>query len=237
MENPAYFRNSKQFGLNCSKKMRKVLLAVFVFLLSLIFLNLLIAEPLESLAEKRVSAAAAKLLNDSLKEVMQEYDKEGGGAFAKGQSSAGEGSVLFIDAVGMNLMAARVTERAQQKVEELGICGIEVPLGSACGLPILNGIGPRLKIGIEPIGEVSGSFSSRFEDAGVNQTRYRADLRLNANIEMLILGKARSVSASVSAPVCETIVVGGVPAAYTNVDGMDDALNLIPTDVGGIFDP
>lgn len=237
MENAAYFRSSKQLCLKLSKKTRIVLLAVSAVLLCVIFLNLLIAGPLESLAEKRVSAAASKLLNDSLKEVMEEYAKEGGGAFASEQSSSRENSVLFIDAVGMNLMAARVTERAQQKVAELGASGIEVPLGSASGLPILNGVGPRLKIGIEPIGEVSSSFSSSFEDAGVNQTRYRADLRLNANIQMLIMGKARSVSATVSAPVCETIVVGGVPAAYTNVESMEDALNLIPTDVEGIFDP
>ena len=168
---------------------------------------------------------------------MDEYIKQGGSVFAHEQSTADDASVLFIDALGMNLMAARVTERAQQKVEELSVCGVDVPLGSASGLSILNGVGPRIPIRIEPIGEVRSRFTSAFESAGVNQTRYKATLALSADIEMILFGKTRSVSASVSAPICETIVIGGVPAAYTNVESMEDALNLIPTDVEGIFDP
>lgn len=237
MENAVYFRKTKKLCAVRSRKMQAVLIAASAVLIFAIIVNLLIAKPLESLAEKRVGAEAAKLLNDSLREVMGEYAAEGGGEFAKEQRSGGEGTVLFIDAVALNLMAARVTERAQSKVAELGACGVEVPLGSVSGVPLLNGAGPRIPVKIEPIGEVSGRFSSKFEDAGVNQTRYSAMLTVSASMDMVVFGRVRSVSTTVSAPVCETIVVGGVPAAYTNVESIDDALNLIPTEVGGIFEP
>ena len=66
--------------------MQAVLIAASAVLIFAIIVNLLIAKPLESLAEKRVGAEAAKLLNDSLREVMGEYAAEGGGEFADRKS-------------------------------------------------------------------------------------------------------------------------------------------------------
>lgn len=228
-EQRAYFRKKSGRTRRPARKAWIAVSAAALLLTLFILINLLIEGPIESVAKKRISAAAAKLLNDSLKEVMTEYSLSGGAAFAE-QVGSEDGTFLYIDAVGMNLMAGRIVERAQSKMAELAVSGVKVALGSASGLPVLNGAGPMLNVAIEPLGEVSSRFSSAFESAGVNQTRYRATLMLSASVEMILFGRSREVSAEISAPICETILVGGVPAAYTNVESMEDALNLIPSE-------
>ena len=108
-----------------------------------------------------------------------------------------------------------------------------VPLGSVSGIVLLNGAGPRLSAALEPLGNVSGRFSSKFEAAGVNQTRYAASIELAASVKLILAGRTLTVEASANAPVLETVVIGKAPQAYTDVSSFEDALNLIPTEAGG----
>lgn len=210
--------------------------ALMTLLLLFMLFNLIIAGPAEALAKKRLSASASSILNASVKEVMDEYLSRGDRELAFTELNADGSAVLYVDSVKLNRMATGIVERAQQKIAELSARGISFPLGSACHLPILSGTGPRVVVRVEPAGEVSSRLSSKFEDAGVNQTRFTAFVTMKAEVEMLLFGRQSSVCASMSAPICETIIIGRVPNAYTNVETIDEALNLIPTEAESVYD-
>lgn len=232
-ETAAYVRKKVKTRIMPHRKAVIVCSAALIMLLLFALVNALIIKPAEIAAAKRITAETANILTASLREVMEEYVSAGGAELAQQRQGADGSSVLFIDAVGMNLMASRIIERAQRKISALSERNLSVSIGTASGIPLLSGAGPAISVAVEPVGEVSGSFSSSFQSAGVNQTRYCAMLKLDAEVDMVLFGRAKSVSASVSAPICETVVIGGVPAAYTNVESMEDALNLIPSSADG----
>ena len=230
MEKEAFVRAAE-----AKKPTGKRLLAISAAALSsllilFILFNILIAAPAEDLAYAKVGSSASTILNAAVKEVMDEYSDSIRSDFAKIKQNEDGSSILSIDAVGMNLLAARIVENAQRRIAELSCDGISLPLGSASKIAVFSGKGPNIKIGISPLGEIRSSFSTGFVDAGVNQTRFFASLTMNAEIEMLIFGKTKRITAAINAPICEAIIVGNVPGAYTNVQSLEDALNLIPAE-------
>lgn len=70
---------------------------------------------------------------------------------------------------------------------------------------------------------------SSFTSAGVNQTKYSVYLTLRTEVVFILAGQSECVEVVHTEILFETIIVGGVPQAYTNIDSVDDALNLLPT--------
>lgn len=232
MENECCMIRKKASGGSQGLNRSRLKLAASILLCitaCIIAFNALVMRPAEALASRKLSASASELLNSSVKEIMDEYGGEFS-CFAVTKLNEDGSAVVSMNTAALNLMASRVLERAQSKIAELSQAGISFPLGSASGIAILNGVGPTVRFGIDPVGEVRSKLRSSFQSAGVNQTRFSAAIELEAQVEMLLLGRAKSVSARIDAPIVDTVIVGNVPAAYTNVESLEDALNLIPTE-------
>ena len=69
---------------------------------------------------------------------------------------------------------------------------------------------------------------TEFEDAGINQTRHKIYLILNATVRILIGNAAQTVVISSQVLISETIIIGDVPQSFVEVDNTDDLLNLLP---------
>lgn len=188
-------------------------------------------KPFSAAAIEETRRVTAELLHSAMLETLQEYASTGKSEQFTRQETNDDGSgLIYIDSVKLGVLSNRIIALAQQKLRELASIGVGIPAGTVSGLTALNGKGRRIWVGVEPLGPIIGSFSSSFTAAGVNQTKYSAFLEMKADIGILLSGKERTITVSCSAPIVEAIVVGGVPHAYTDVSGIDDALNLIPTD-------
>lgn len=213
------------------KLRRRLLLIVVLLILLFVWLNLLFAKAAAAAAEKETERIAEQLINSAIIETLTECEKTGLLDNLTEQSVNGEGAgFLFIDAVKLNLIASLIIQDAGKKVEKMAASGISLPLGTISGAALLNGLGPELTAKIRPIGSLSRKFSSAFTDAGVNQTKYSAEAEISLTVLVLFGGRETIVTVNCRAPLVETVIVGGVPHAYTNVGTLDDALNLIPTD-------
>ena len=89
--------------------------------------------------------------------------------------------------------------------------------------------GPNINIKIVPAGSVSANFTSSFEGAGINQTIHR--LYLDVNCDVSILTPYGNISSQISDKMlfAENIIVGDVPQAFYNLDGIkaSDTVNLM----------
>ena len=148
---------------------------------------------------------------------------------AKVQRNESGADILFIDAVKINLLAAQITDCAQIRLRELSNASVGVSLGTASGISLFTEKGPRISVGIFPAGRIDSGLSAAFSPAGINQTRYSAYLKLTANIRIILASFEKHIAVSHTAALCETVIVGDVPQAYTNVESVDDALNLLPS--------
>lgn len=126
----------------------------------------------------------------------------------------------------MNKIASDVTLDIQEKLKQIKTASAYIPIGNALRSQILAQYGPKLKIGIEPVGIVNVDFGTEFEASGINQTRHRIFLIIKTTVKVIIPLTSSTKEVVSQMPVCETIVVGKVPQNYVNVppEGMLDAI-------------
>ncbi len=130
------------------------------------------------------------------------------------------GRVLSAEAniAAINLLKSR---SATAVVEQLNACEnqqISIPMGSVIGGSFFIGRGPFLKFNIHTNGSILTTLSSAFTDAGINQTCHQIYLNMKIYMTALLPMERKSIELSTQFLVCETILVGEVPQAYTHLD-------------------
>lgn len=214
----------------CAKKPARLLVTAAVLLTLLLgwwYLNGNLTRVILSLADARARSLAVQVLNEAVEETLAtgvKYDQ------LMLVSTGEDGNVRLIQAntAEMNRLASHVTLLAQQKLEQLEQQAISVPLGSALGLPILAGAGPRLQVQILPVGAVMPRFDTEFQTAGINQTRHKVLLTLTATVRLVIPTGSSTLQATTQMAVAESIIVGQVPESFVDLNTDSDMLDLIP---------
>lgn len=214
-----------------SGKKRRIVAALAVsaglFALCWLYLDGNLTGVILSLADARARSLAVQILNEAVEETLAsgvDYSA------LMTVTAAPDGSVRLIQAntAEMNRLASRVTLLAQKKLEGLEDQVISVPLGSALGLTIFAGAGPRIPVQILPVGAVIPRFDTEFQSAGINQTRHRVLLTLTATVRLVIPTGASKMEASTQMAVAESIIVGQVPESFVDLNGDSEMLDLAP---------
>ena len=181
-----------------------------------------------SLAQAQARAMAVQVLNQSAAELLT----TGGVTYDSLMTvvSDGEGRVRLIQAntPEMNRLASQVSLLAQEKLLGRGDQVVRVPLGSALGLTLFAGVGPKVTVRILPVGSVHAQFHTEVQTAGINQTRHRVTLVLTAQVQMVVPTGAQKVEVTTQVAMAESIIVGEVPETFTDVGDDMDMLDLVP---------
>ena len=180
-----------------------------------------------SLAQAQARSLAVKALNEAADEIVLSgvtYDQ----LMSVTLDHSGQVRLIQANTPEMNLLASRASLTAQKKLAVLEESAVSVPLGSAEGLTLFAGSGPRIQVEILPVGSVRAEFTTEFESVGINQSRHKVSLTLTAQVQLVIPTGASTVQAVAQVAVAESIIVGEVPDAYTDVDEDMDMLDLAP---------
>lgn len=180
-----------------------------------------------SLAQAQARSLAVKALNEAADEIVLSgvtYDQ----LMAVTLDQSGQVRLIQANTPEMNLLASRASLTAQKKLAVLEEQAVSIPLGSALGLTLFAGSGPRIQVDILPVGSVRAEFTTEFESVGINQSRHKVSLTLTAQVQLVIPTGASTVQAVTQVAVAESIIVGEVPGAYTDVDEDLDMLDLAP---------
>lgn len=207
--------------------LRRILLAVLLLTALALYIEGNLTEVTLSLAQAKARTLAVTVLNETVEEVVQEgvgYDT----LVRVTKDEQGQVRLLQADTSAMNHLAARVSALAQEKLDRTENGSVQVPLGSALGLTLFAGAGPKLRVQVLPVGAIAARFDTEFQAAGINQTRHRILLTMTATVKLVIPTGAKTVEASTQVAVAESIIVGEVPQSFVDVEDKDDMLNLIP---------
>ena len=131
--------------------------------------------------------------------------------------SQGKISMIQSNTILMNQVASDVALEIQNELKQVKSTTSYIPIGTALKSPILAKYGPQLKVSIEPIGTVSVDFKTKFESAGINQTRHTIYLDAKTQVKVVIPLTTSTKEVKSQIPICETIIVGDVPQSYVNV--------------------
>ena len=99
---------------------------------------------------------------------------------------------------------------------------------NALGISLFSGMGPDIRVSVVPVGSVTTRFVTKFESAGINQTRHEISLEATTTMRIVIPTGTDTIQVTSTIPIAESIIVGTVPESYVNVPDVDSMLNMAP---------
>lgn len=127
------------------------------------------------------------------------------------KDSDGSINLIRADTTKLNKLASEISIKCNEELQAMGNVGVKVPMGWVTDKSIFYNLGPDITVKIEPIGSINVTYESKFESAGINQTRHTIYLNVEANVRTVIPLHSQEINVSCEVPVSETIVVGKIP--------------------------
>lgn len=200
--------------------------AALLFALSAALVNAQLRPAMEQLAKSRVQAMASEAMYEAVLDCINAQPED----VSYVDILKTDDQVYYVEINNMALakLSAQCARAVQERLLSVGEQGIAVPMGTASGLPLLAGSGPMLRMTFMPESSAQAAYSSEFRTAGINQTLHKIQMRITAQIAVVLPGSTMSITVLTEVPVAEHIIVGKVPDAFTDVNNEEDMLNLIP---------
>lgn len=158
------------------------------------FISVTVAEVVEQCMQEQ------GLGYDDLMEIHQA--QEGGITTVTGQTAA------------INQLKSQIVHTLVDRLEHLDADELGVPLGNLTGWMLFSGLGPKLRVSIDSVGDVVAEVRNQFDSAGINQTHHQVLMDLSVTVHLFIPGEVTSVTVDTTMCLAETILIGTVPNSY-----------------------
>lgn len=205
-----------------------LLVCVTAIVGSILFVEGNLTRVVLSLAQAQARAMAVRILNEAAAELLASGEVTYDALMHVTADESGRVRLIQANTPEMNRLAAKVSLMSQEKLQANRDQVVRVPLGSALGMTLFAGAGPKIEVQVLPVGSVQVEFHTDFRTAGINQTRHRVTLLLTAQVQLVIPTGAKTVEASTQVAMAESIIVGEVPDTFTDVGNDMDMLDLVP---------
>lgn len=229
------YRFNGRFGKKAflRKRIKKYLFLIImagIILISSWIVNNNIKPLLLAMAEVRSRVIATQAINEAVSSELT-YRINYEDLFIIRTNQDNRVTMLQANTMVMNRLATQTALSIQEHLRQLGTKTVGIPLGSIMGSEIFANFGPRLNLEILPVGTVTVDFFSDFEQAGINQTRHKIYLTVDAQVRVILPLVSKSVNVLTRVPIAETIIVGEIPENYIFVPE-DQFLNVVPDSAG-----
>ena len=174
-------------------------------------LELRVAPVLLSAAQAQSKNKMEQVISTQVQQLMSETE----GEFMQVERG-NDGQVLSVgmDVVRANMLKAQLSENLSREFAKLSQEELSIPVGSLVGGVFLTGRGPELSFHLEPYGAAQVNFMQKFSQAGINQTVYRVQLRVQAQM-ILYAGNDQIVpEVDTTFLLEERMIAGEVPSVY-----------------------
>ncbi|MBE6654111.1 MAG: hypothetical protein E7608_01485 [Ruminococcaceae bacterium] len=206
-----YIRKKKK---NIFYRIAAVILAVLMLaVLILRFLNSKLDVIVADMVEEGLKNTITKIINESVAQGMREGDYRD--ILSVSYSSDGKVRSMVADSVKINLLCADVGARISEKLDELTRFYVEVDVADVLDDVIVLGKFPHTFCAdVVPVGGIETDIESEFLSAGINQTNYRLNLKVDVGITAVMLISTATIDVSTSVSIAEMLIVGDVPTVY-----------------------
>ncbi len=177
---------------------------------------------------RRISREAEKALEAEESDFLSALTRD-----AEGQVTSLSVNMAAVNRVKNRLTEALTASNGGAGKESSAFMKVGIPLGNLFGTLLLSGKGPLFEIRLQQSGALKTDIASEFADAGINQTLHRVFLTVESEYLLILPLKSESVSAKTDVLLSETVIVGRVPDAFTDISRFseDSAEELIIDDI------
>lgn len=122
----------------------------------------------------------------------------------------------------INTLKSEIIDGLNQALSENGGKVVRIPLGSASGFYLLNGVGPGIPVRISPAESITADFESDFESAGINFVKHTLYLNVAVTVHYRGLALNEQEVIQTRIPVIENVTSGNVPEYYGSMGMVAD---------------
>ena len=198
---------------NHKKRFLLCLLSFFLIVIVLVISYIKRIYPIiGNISEEEIIAITSNTVREASLSVLRENPREQIEIITYDDS--GNISTIQLNQSLINEVVQSVGIACQQKLAQIGILGIDVPIGSLSGFVFFAGKGPSINVKIFPVGSVNVTIKSSFTNRGINQTNHKIYLNVNSDVDIVVPGAHNSISTLAEILICDTIIIGKVPQVY-----------------------
>lgn len=200
------------------------LLQLLLILLAAVFLAFLMLrsryrDVIRDLAETQVKNTTSDLTNDAIAKQIADgviqYDR----IVYFEKDLDGRITALKTNMSEVNRLKTDILNLINDEILALDTSDIGIPLGSLFLPELFSGKGPAIPVRILSIRNSDATFSSKFSQAGINQTLHQLTMIVSVDVAVLVLGQTSSFTVNSEVVVAETVIVGEVPSTFLQTGG------------------
>ena len=173
---------------------------------------------LETAASSQAVNLMVQAIDAAVDDCLQGNEMNYGDFVSLETDAAGKVTSITSNIAAASRFKRQVVEAVIRQLSAMDSGELGVPLGTLTGQPLLSGAGPRVRVKVDSLGEVTADYTNTFTSAGVNQTLHRVCLDITATVYLFLPGEILPVSVSSSVCVAETVIVGETPDTYLNLE-------------------
>lgn len=172
---------------------------------------------IRSAAGEKAASEATFVINDAVGYIISSSGLKYEDLVKFEKNADGRIMALMSDSVNMNKLKSQIAVEIYSRLDAYSNDEIYIPLGNIFNNSFLLGKGPAVKIYMKPYSAILCDYRNIFESCGINQTNHR--IMIDVELTMCVIMPFRSVKRNVSTSICvaDTVIVGEVPQAFTNV--------------------
>ena len=219
-------QNNRNPNKNTSKILK--ITAILIIAISVAAFSLKGIQPvIEKNCRNIAKSVATKVSNIKSTEVMAKYEYNDILIITKDEN--GNINRVGTDVFTINKIISDIPVYMQEEMEREENSSFKIPLGSFLGSRLFAGMGPKVNIKVQLVGNVETDLRSEFSSAGINQTLHRIYLEIKCNVIILTPFETMEEQIANQVLLAEGVIVGEIPNAYYNLDGItkDNAIDII----------
>ncbi len=216
------------YRIRLSRRQKKAILlrsGVALFILACIVLvyTYQIFPALSDSAKAYASNSVYEALNDSVLSFEEENPNRN--YISVSYTENGKVSSIIADINGINLTRTKISKEILKKLRTGDARDVKLPVGCLLDSAFLYAKGPKLTFKAVDNNSFVSSVESEFQESGINQTLHRIYLVFSVNVKINLPLQSVSVPVKYKHLISETVIVGEIPDAYTNISRFFDDIS------------
>ena len=199
------------------RKLFITFLILILIVVSIILVIELTLQPiLHNVCETKITAMLTKMINTAVNhqaDTMTYNDLVSIKTNQQGQIILMQPNLQVI-----NDLSSNITLELQNLLDQENNRFINIPISRIFGIEVLSKLSPDLTARIIPYGATTTKIIDSFESVGINQSRHKIYLKVEAKVKVLLPLLGTDIKVVTNIPLSEAVIVGQVPEVYVGVE-------------------
>ncbi len=215
------FRGTKLFNAKRirNKKLRNTivfrLVAMFLVInIIMVIMDIKMRPIIETVGGSALKNSLSNVLDGAVNDIVDQLGVKYDEMVDIQKNKSGQITAITLNSTYINAYKTEISDRCSDRLSRFDETSVPIPLGAIIGGSFFNGKGFCINVDATIYGFAVTDVESHFESAGINQTRHRIylDVQASAHAYMGLCHLNETVDETIV--LVETIIVGQVPQSY-----------------------